>query len=513
MGDELYFIASGGFYGQQLWKSDGTTAGTMMVTENHPMDGQNYDPHGLVTADGFLFFYAYNGVGGVTLWKSDGTPLETRSVVGAFLDDATPIGVPSGTNDHPPVITTADTQFVLENTSVVAALTSIDEDTEGTNPATFSITGGPDAAAFQVISAPGGGQSLQFVNAPDYESDQQVYEVQVTASDGRNATSELITVSVENVSGVFIEGTTGNDIVNSIKTPPGQPFPTDEEDVISGDGGNDSLNGLGGDDTLIGGLGADTLNGAAGNDCADYTTSSSAISVSLMTGKGQGGDAKGDTLISIEDLRGSAFNDALSGDAQANFLFGEAGDDTISGGDGDDTLEGGLGSNVLNGNGGLNTVSYEHASAGVTVNLTLAGAQNTIGAGVDRMAGFANITGSSLADALIGNQLANVLIGNGGDDTLDGGSGNDTLEGDGGSNTFVFGPNFGNDTISDFKLGQDTVRLQHNAIISSSAQLAAAISSDGQNNAVIFENAGNSITFQGITAASLQQHLGDIQIT
>ena len=54
-------------------------------------------------------------------------------------------------NDNAPVITTAATQKVPENTTVVAALTSTDADTVGTNPATFSITGGTDAALFDIV--------------------------------------------------------------------------------------------------------------------------------------------------------------------------------------------------------------------------------------------------------------------------------------------------------------------------------------------------------------------------
>ena len=95
------------------------------------------------------------------------------------------------------------------------------------------------------------------------------------------------------------------------------------------------------------------VDGGAGTDTASYAVSNAGVSVSLMTGLGSGGDAQGDTLVSIENLTGSAL---------------------------DDTLEGNGGANVLTGGAGADTVSYERALAGVTVSLAVTTAQNTLGA-------------------------------------------------------------------------------------------------------------------------------------
>jgi hypothetical protein len=67
-----------------------------------------------------------------------------------------------------PYITTAAAQTVAENTTPVAALTSTD--TVGSKPAVFSISGGLDATLFRVVTAFDGSQSLQFLTAPDYET-------------------------------------------------------------------------------------------------------------------------------------------------------------------------------------------------------------------------------------------------------------------------------------------------------------------------------------------------------
>ena len=86
-----------------------------------------------------------------------------------------------------------------------------------------------------------------------------------------------------------------------------------------------------------------------------------------------------------------------------------------------------MGNDILNGNAGSDTVSYSTATAGVTVNLSLAGLQNTVGAGSDTLSNFENITGSNLNDTLTGNGSGNTLIGGLGNDVLNGGAGTDTV--------------------------------------------------------------------------------------
>ena len=75
--------------------------------------------------------------------------------------------------------------------------------------------------------------------------------------------------------------------------------------VLTGNSGANVLTGLDGNDTLVGGAGADTLDGGTGTDTASYAASSSGVTVSLAAGTASGGDAQGDTLISIENLTGS----------------------------------------------------------------------------------------------------------------------------------------------------------------------------------------------------------------
>jgi Ca2+-binding RTX toxin-like protein len=117
-----------------------------------------------------------------------------------------------------------------------------------------------------------------------------------------------------------------------------QPNGTAAADIINGLNGNDTLKGFGGADRLDGGNGIDTV---------FYGDSSAGVGINLATGRGVGGSAQGDTLISIENVFGSNFNDTLTGTSGANQLHGQDGNDVIKGGGGNDFLDGGNGNDIL----------------------------------------------------------------------------------------------------------------------------------------------------------------------
>lgn len=129
-------------------------------------------------------------------------------------------------------------------------------------------------------------------------------------------------------------------------------------DLLIGHDGRDLLDGGTGDDTLVGGLGADTLSGGAGSDTASYADAAKGVRVDLSITTGQNTSGAGtDTLVSIENLDGSAFADILTGNAKANTLTGEAGKDRLIGGAGDDHLDGGQGADKLTGGAGADVMT------------------------------------------------------------------------------------------------------------------------------------------------------------
>jgi Ca2+-binding RTX toxin-like protein len=225
-------------------------------------------------------------------------------------------------------------------------------------------------------------------------------------------------VYFETLGDILIKDT--SDAIIGDNTSPWAGGPLD--DLITGTDVNDYLSGGDGNDILRGGAGNDTLDGGDGDDTADYADAPGRVVVDLtITGPQNTLGGERDTLISIENLVGTAFNDTLRGNAADNRLEGGAGNDTIEGRDGNDSLDGGV---------GTDTAEYRNATAGVSVSLLLQGTpQDTRGAGLDLLSNFENLTGSMFDDTLVGDGQNNILRGLDGDDILEGGAGNDLLDG------------------------------------------------------------------------------------
>jgi Ca2+-binding RTX toxin-like protein len=216
-------------------------------------------------------------------------------------------------------------------------------------------------------------------------------------------TNSSSSVTVNLATGTGSGGDAEGDVLQNID----QVFASAHDDVLIGGSEDHRFFGRDGNDLFRGGVGAEFFAGDAGQDTADYSQSAARI-VTDMAASGTVGDAQGDSYQSIEILRGTNFNDSLSGDAGAN------------------ELEGGAGADVLNGRDGIDTASYVHSAAGVTVSLATGFASGGAAQG-DTLTGFENLRGSAFADTLVGDTGSNVLEGGAGADTFYGGAGLDTV--------------------------------------------------------------------------------------
>ncbi|MEQ1784195.1 MAG: hypothetical protein ABMA14_22790, partial [Hyphomonadaceae bacterium] len=170
-----------------------------------------------------------------------------------------------------------------------------------------------------------------------------------------NVDYEFATASVTiNLATGLATGGGGSDTLTNIGFANGSVFAdtmigNDQTNFLFGREGNDSLSGGLGNDTLEGREGNDTLDGGGGVDTAMYIGDElGGVTVSLAIAGPQNTIGSGiDTLVSIENLIGTSFNDILTGNAGANVLDGNSGDDTLTGGAGVDSLLGGDGDDVL----------------------------------------------------------------------------------------------------------------------------------------------------------------------
>ncbi|MGH6860248.1 MAG: calcium-binding protein, partial [Phyllobacterium sp.] len=211
-------------------------------------------------------------------------------------------------------------------------------------------------------------------------------------------------------------------------------------DRLFGHEGDDTLNGENGADTLNGGAGADVLDGGNGVDTADYADAAVAVTVDLVAGTGAGGEAQGDSYISIENATGGEGDDVFVSNNLANRFDGGSELDT-------------------------NIVDYSQSDDGLNIDLRLELQDSSGYATGDRLISIQNVIGSNYEDTLFGDDEDNELlggagnddlIGDGGDDWLSGGGGKDEFRGGDGNDRYVFSSIFDSPAGADNTLDKIT---------------------------------------------------------
>jgi len=75
----VFFSADDGVTGKELWKSDGTAAGTVLIKDIRTGVASGFSGFSIVNVNGTVFFPADDGINGVELWKSDGQRHSNRN--------------------------------------------------------------------------------------------------------------------------------------------------------------------------------------------------------------------------------------------------------------------------------------------------------------------------------------------------------------------------------------------------------------------------------------------------
>ena len=198
----------------------------------------------------------------------------------------------------------------------------------------------------------------------------------------------------------------------------------------------------------------DTIYGFGNNSGRPEYTATAGVAPLLQTIIDSGGmdtlDYSGFSDSQVINLNQESFSNVGGRTGNVSIALGTV-IENAAGGGGNDTLVGNAANNFLSGGAGYDTVSYAAATAGVTVNMGLTSAQNTIGAGTDTLIDFEALIGSDYADRLSDGGANGSISGGGGNDIITGGLGSDFLTGGAGGDTFLdTRAGLAGDTITDF---------------------------------------------------------------
>ena len=346
-----------------------------------------------------------------------------------------------------------------------------------------------------------------------------------------------------------IENVTGSDSDEAISG-------NDGANVLDGRGGNDTIDGGLGNDAIIGGGGVlpgidtvsyeshDAVAGVFGGDVISLGQNGADGSYTRLgivsTPTPHIGAVETDVLRGIENVTGSNRIETINGNEQDNTLAGRGGNDTVNGGAGNDTYDftgGGLGTDtffdesgtsdrvlinsfndILPGFNGITTgrdgndlvvvlttgtfriVDHFNGHQIETIVASDTGQSMVLANGLTGGNGNGIIAGTHKGETLDGRGGDDFLFAGNGRDRVIGGDGNDRLNGGGGPDTFVFGPGFGHDVVTDFGHA-DHIEFD-GGVFQNFNQVQAASHQVGADT-VITLDADNSITLLGVTLSSL----------
>ena len=177
-GGLVYLVANNGPNGNEVWRSDGTEAGTFLLKDINPLT--TFIPFNLTAFEGGVVFGEFSDVFGTEIWKSDGTTAGT-----VLLKDITP--GPSGT----PFLAGF---AVFENKLYFPAASDLwtSDGTEAGTTRLFDF--GPGQVNTSVLIPSGPGEQLLFFRATDVTTGIELWKTDGT----QDGTALVLDINLQN---------------------------------------------------------------------------------------------------------------------------------------------------------------------------------------------------------------------------------------------------------------------------------------------------------------------------
>ncbi|HYO69445.1 MAG TPA: ELWxxDGT repeat protein, partial [Archangium sp.] len=136
-GKTLFFSAVDELTGRELWRTDGTAEGTVRIKDLHPGTGWglSYNTRLIAAPDGSVFFMAEDGTHGFQLWKTGGTEADMVLVTDNLPNRIDEIGLLSWTHERLYLFTRMGDLWTSDGTPEgTRPLTSLDRKKPGSAP-------------------------------------------------------------------------------------------------------------------------------------------------------------------------------------------------------------------------------------------------------------------------------------------------------------------------------------------------------------------------------------------